>query len=110
MQTFVTNALSVYSGGQFLTAYQQLQRNVVIVAEPVSNTLLISATPQYFGEMKRLIEKIDAQPPQVMIQVLIAEVQLNNTEEFGVEFGLQSPVLFQRRSVPQSARTRRTGR
>ena len=27
---------------------------------------------------------------------MIAEVQLNNTEEFGVEFGLQSPVLFNR--------------
>ena len=58
--------------------------------------MLISATPQYFAEIKRIIERIDAQPPQVMIQVLIAEVQLNNNEEFGVEFGLQSPVLFNR--------------
>src|SRR3712207_6874826 len=33
---------------------------------------------------------------QVVIQVLIAEVDLNNLEEFGVEFGLQSPVLFDR--------------
>jgi hypothetical protein len=46
--------------------------------------------------VKRIIDRIDAQPPQVMIQVLIAEVQLNNTEEFGVELGLQSPVLFLR--------------
>jgi hypothetical protein len=73
---------------------------VVIVAEPVSNTLLISATPQYFLEMKRLIEKIDAQPPQVVIQVLIAEVQLSNTEEFGVEVGVQSPILFSRSLIP----------
>jgi type II secretory pathway component GspD/PulD (secretin) len=31
--------------------------------------------------------------------VLIAEVDLNNSEEFGVEIGLQSPILFQR-SIP----------
>jgi type II secretion system protein D len=96
LQTFFTNALTVYTGAQFASAYIQLQRNVVVVAEPVSNTLLVSASPQYFAEIRRLIERIDAQPPQVAIQVQIAEVQLNNTEEFGVEVGLQSPVIFGR--------------
>jgi len=96
---FITQSLNVYSGANFFTAYQQLQRQVVIVAEPVSNTVLVSATPQYFNEIKRLIEKLDYQPPQVVIQVMIAEVQLNNAEEFGVEAGLQSPVLFARGSL-----------
>jgi hypothetical protein len=103
LQTFITNSINntlgsatSTAGGSFLTAYQTLQRQVVIVAEPVSNTLLISATPQYFNELKRIIERMDAQPPQVVIQVMIADVQLNNTEEFGIEFGLQSPVLFAR--------------
>src|SRR5206468_3309960 len=80
----------------FNTAYTQIQRNVVIVAEPVSNTIMISATPQYFEQMKRIIERIDAQPPQVVIKVMIAEVQLANNEEIGVEFGVQSPLLFAR--------------
>jgi Flp pilus assembly secretin CpaC len=105
IQTFVTNSLNVLSGANFLTAYQNLQRQVVVVAEPVSNTVLISATPQYFNEIKRLIEKIDAQPPQVVIQVMIAEVQLNNAEEFGVEFGIQSPVLFARGVLPTATTT-----
>ncbi|MBX9584703.1 MAG: hypothetical protein K2X87_30740, partial [Gemmataceae bacterium] len=96
LQTFFQNSLTVYTGAAFASAYLQLQRNVVVVAEPVSNTLLVSASPQYFAEIRRFIERIDAQPPQVVIQVLIAEVQLNNTEEFGVEVGLQSPVIFGR--------------
>ncbi len=58
--------------------------------------MLISATPEYYGEIKRIIDRIDSQPPQVVIQVTIAEVQLNNTEEAGVEVGLQSPVFFTR--------------
>jgi type II secretory pathway component GspD/PulD (secretin) len=96
LQQFMTSSLAVYSGAAFNSAYAQLQRNVVIVPEPISNTIMISATPQYFAEMRRLIERIDAQPPQVMIQVLIAEVQLQNNEEVGVEWGAQSPVLFNR--------------
>jgi len=96
LQTFMTNSLNVYTGAQFNSAYLQLQRNVVIVAEPVSNTIMVSATPQYFAELKRIIERIDAQPPQVVIQVMIAEVQLSNNEEIGVEYGVQSPVLFNR--------------
>ncbi|AWM40676.1 Type II secretion system protein D precursor [Gemmata obscuriglobus] len=96
VQQFFTQALQVYTGAQFNSAFQQLQRSVVVIAEPVSNTVLVSATPEYFGEIKRIIDKIDAQPPQVVIQVTIAEVQLNNTEELGVEVGLQSPVFFDR--------------
>jgi type II secretory pathway component GspD/PulD (secretin) len=96
VQTYFTNVLAVYTGTTFNTAYQILQRQVVVIAEPVSNTVLISATPEHFGEIKRIIDKIDSQPPQVMIQVLIAEVQLNNAEELGVEAGLQSPLFFTR--------------
>ena len=102
INTFITNAVtleqnaSTATGQTFFTAYQQIQRNVVVQQEPVSNTLLISATPRYFSKLKQLIERIDAQPPQVVIQVLIADVQLTNTQEFGIEFGLQSPVLFNR--------------
>ncbi len=76
--------------------YQQLEKEVVVVPEPVSNKLVLSATPRYFEEIRSLIEKLDEQPPQVMIQVLIAEVTLGNAEEFGVELGLQDSVLFDR--------------
>ena len=47
-------------------------------------------------DILRLIQAVDAAPPQVHVEVLIAEVQLTNNEEFGVELGLQSNVLFGR--------------
>ena len=44
-------------------------------------------------------------PPQVVIQVLIAEVTLNDNQEFGVEIGLQSPIAVPaRRSAGHQAR------
>ena len=76
--------------------FQEIEREVVVVPEPVANKLILAATPRYFDEISKLIEKLDEQPPQVMIQVLIAEVTLNNTDEFGVELGLQDSVLFDR--------------
>jgi general secretion pathway protein D len=76
--------------------FEQLEREVVVVPEPVQNKLILSATPRYYDEISRLIEELDEQPPQVMIQVLIAEIELGNTDEFGVETGLQDSVLFDR--------------
>ncbi len=76
--------------------FAQLEKEVVVVPEPVQNKLILSATPRYFEEISRLIEQLDQQPPQVMIQVLIAEITLGDTDEFGVELGLQNSVLFDR--------------
>lgn len=79
-----------------LSPFQQLESEVVVVPEPVSNALIISATPRFFQEINDLVEKLDAQPSQVMIQVLIAEVALQDTNELGVELGLQDSLLFDR--------------
>jgi len=74
-------------------------------AEPVSNTILVSATPQLFSKIMGLIERVDATPPQVFVQVLIADVQLTSNEEMGVEVGLQSNVLFARGQVASGTST-----
>ena len=78
------------------SALEQLEREVVVVPEPVSNALIVSATRRFYEEILDLVVKLDAQPPQVIIQVLIAQVALNDTDEFGVELGLQDSVLFDR--------------
>lgn len=79
-----------------ISPFEQIEREVVVVPEPVSNSLIVSSTPRYFEEIRKLVEDIDRRPPMVMIQVLIAEVSLNNTDEFGVEVGLQDSILFDR--------------
>lgn len=79
-----------------LSPFEQIEKEVVVVPEPVSNSLIVSATPRYFEEIRKLVEDIDARPPMVLIQVLIAEVSLDNIDEFGVELGLQDAILFDR--------------
>ncbi|QDU96843.1 secretin N-terminal domain-containing protein [Lignipirellula cremea] len=79
-----------------LSPFEQLEREVIVVPEIVSNSLIVSATPRYFDEIRKVVEQLDARPPMVMIQVLIAEVSLNETEELGVELGVQDSLLFDR--------------
>lgn len=79
-----------------LSPFEQIEREVVVVPEQVSNSLIVSATPRYFDEIRKVVEQLDARIPMVMIQVLIAEITLDNTDEFGVELGLQDSVLFDR--------------
>jgi type II secretion system protein D len=100
LTTFYTNELTIRRNDNELPPFQDYLREVVVVPEPITNKLLISATPRFYPEVLRLIEELDADSPQVVIQVLIAEVDLNNTDEFGVEIGLQTPVLFQRSITP----------
>jgi type II secretion system protein D len=79
-----------------VSAFEQIDREVVVVPEMVSNSLILSATPRFFDEVKDIIEQLDARPPMVMIQVLIAQVVLDNVDEFGIELGLQDGLLFDR--------------
>lgn len=48
---------------------------VTVVAEPIGNRLLVSATPSMLDEVEQLIEKIDEQPKSVVIEALIAVVE-----------------------------------
>ena len=78
------------------SAFQQIQEEVIVVPEIVTNSLIISATPRFFEEIEAIIIELDKRRPMVIVQVLIAEVTLNNTDEFGVELGLQDSLLFDR--------------
>src|SRR4029079_4517948 len=79
-----------------LSPFEQIEREVIVVPEGATNSLIISATPRFYEEVVRVVKELDERPPMVLIQVLIAQVQLNDTDQFGVELGLQDSVLFDR--------------
>ena len=62
-----------------------------------------------FRRNRKLVVDLDEQPPQVMIQVVIAEVLMDNIDEFGVELGLQDSVLFDRSLLGDLLTTTVTG-
>jgi len=61
-------------------------QEVAIVAEPTSNTILLSANNRYFEQIRSMIDELDSAQPQVLIQVLLAEVRLDNQTDLGFEW------------------------
>lgn len=101
----VANAINEFLDGQRqlaeidperISTSELLNQEVIVTPEPVTNNIIISASESYFEEILSMAQQLDQQPDQVIIQALLVEVALDNTEEFGIELGLQSPVLFDR--------------
>ncbi|HUT73245.1 MAG TPA: type II secretion system secretin GspD [Armatimonadota bacterium] len=64
----------------------ELGGNVSVVAEPNTNSLIISAPPEYALLMKQLIAQLDQAPPQVLIEAIVAEVALDTERKLGFEW------------------------
>ncbi|MFK7738256.1 MAG: secretin N-terminal domain-containing protein, partial [Pirellulaceae bacterium] len=97
----LTQANSQLANGinQILSAQELVNRQVFVVAEENTNSVLVSAGPKYFKQAVDLIERLDRRPPMVAIQVLIAEVQLDDSLEIGAEWGIQDGLLFDRQAA-----------
>jgi type II secretion system protein D len=85
----------------FSTPYQTGQRVVSVVAETESNSLIVSASPEYYELVERLIKDIDRRR-RVMVQAVLAQVALTGTDEFGIELGVQDSILFDRGLSPSN--------
>jgi len=63
---------------------------VRIEADETHNALLITATPHDYALIRQVLEGIDTPPLQVLIEVTVAEVVLNNSLRYGVQYFLNS--------------------
>jgi general secretion pathway protein D len=57
-----------------------------IVADPATNSLVIRTAPPNFPVLRETIEALDVRPPQVLLEVLIAEVTLDRTTQYGIDW------------------------
>ncbi|MDD2270755.1 MAG: type II secretion system secretin GspD [Desulfuromonadaceae bacterium] len=61
---------------------------ITITPDKGSNSLVIMASPTDYNNMVQVIKKLDLRSKQVFVQVLIAEVSLDKTNEFGLQTGV----------------------
>jgi len=62
------------------------ENRIRIIANRRNNALLIYATPSEYAVMEGMLRKIDIIPLQVLIEATIAEVDLNDTLQYGTQF------------------------
>lgn len=65
-------------------------RNITVVAEDKTNTLLVTGPPQSFTMIEQMIDKLDKRTAQVFIEVAIVDVTLDKETQFGIEWNWTS--------------------
>ena len=93
-RTQTVNTIQQFQQG--LGPFDLPDRDLIVVAEPVSNSVLLSVSPRLYPDVRRMIDKLDRRPPMVLIKVMLAEVKLGDAFEVGGEVGLQDSLLFDR--------------
>ncbi len=59
---------------------------VRIVADEISNSLIILATPRDYDKIRDVLVRLDVVPRQVLIEAIIAEIKLTGDLKFGIEY------------------------
>ncbi len=87
-----SKSLNALLGKAPATEGAPVERDIAIEPSVANNALLVDASPQDFEYVRRLVERLDVVPQQVLVEVLIAEVNMEKGLDLGVEwFGLDRP-------------------
>lgn len=62
-----------------------LEREVTVQGDEKSNRLLVGVSPRYRDIIDDMVKELDSTPPQVLIQVLLAEVTLDSGSQWGTD-------------------------
>jgi general secretion pathway protein D len=63
-----------------------LQAAVRITADPATNALIVSATPEDWDTLRSVIEQLDVRRRQVFVEAIILEATVEKAHALGVEF------------------------
>ena len=71
-------------GDQIGSAARLLEREITIRGDQKSNSVLVSTSPRYMERIEEVIRQLDVDPPQVLIQLMLAEVTLEGGFDWGI--------------------------
>jgi general secretion pathway protein D len=74
-----------HGGGSASGSAPEFGSEVTITADPATNSLLISTSPQDFDTLARVIEQLDVRRKQVYVEAMILEVSMERARELGIE-------------------------
>jgi general secretion pathway protein D len=59
------------------------------IADEVTNSVIVTTYPRIWTEIEQIIHKLDRMPRQVLIEVLAAEVTLDESTSLGIQWAIQ---------------------
>jgi general secretion pathway protein D len=64
----------------------QAEKNAMVWADPTNNALVITAPPKIMRAVMEIVDKLDIRRPQVLVEAIIAEVDVDKSAELGVNW------------------------
>ena len=58
----------------------------LLIAEPGSNSLIVSGSPEHIAVIDQLLEEIDVRPQQIYISTIIGQLSLGDQYNYGFDF------------------------
>jgi general secretion pathway protein D len=74
------------AGGGGGPAGAAAERNAMVWADPQNNALVITAPPRIMRAVMDIIDKLDIRRPQVLVEAIIAEVDVDKDAELGINW------------------------
>lgn len=81
-----SSGLGSSGGGGALGVAQQPSTGGMIQADPSTNSLIITAPPPIYRQLRAVIDKLDGRRAQVLIESLIVEIKDNRLAQFGIQW------------------------
>jgi general secretion pathway protein D len=85
-QAAATGAGGGAPGGAGTSPAAQAEKNSLIWADPANNALVITAPPKVMRQIMAIIDKLDIRRPQVLVEAIIADVDVSKDAELGVNW------------------------
>ena len=73
-------------GGASGSATSAAERNAMVWADPTNNALVITAPPKLMRAVMDIIDKLDIRRPQVLVEAIIVEVDVDKDSELGINW------------------------
>lgn len=73
----------------------ELEGEILMTAYEDINAIIFKCTPRAYLEILETLKKLDIPPKQVLIEVLIAEVTLDDKLQFGIEWLLKGSTMIE---------------
>ncbi|HEU5193881.1 MAG TPA: type II secretion system secretin GspD, partial [Methylomirabilota bacterium] len=82
---------SVAAGGALGSADAPLAEGQLrFIADETTNAIVVTTTPRQWADIEATIRQLDRMPRQVLIEVLVAEISLNDDTRLGIDWALRT--------------------
>ncbi len=88
------------SGQMTAAGSGNLVGQTAVIADLPSNSLVIRTIPPNYPLIRETIAALDTRPPQVLLEVLVAEIALNRNQQFGVDWSAVTGATTTRFGTP----------